>query len=179
MQLTKESIIAAGIEILDQYGLADMTMRRLASQLNVQPSALYWHFHKKQDLIEAIGRQILNPFLEATAVAHSDAVAHGIHTFRELLLAHRDGAELVSAALTKPQLWEEVLDQLAGLLKQSGFRQSRIGAITVLHFLLSATVMEQTVIQGGLSESDSLLFQQQFEAGIGLILRGLASKAEK
>ena len=34
-----------------RYGIADLTMRRLARELDVTPGALYWHFANKQQLL--------------------------------------------------------------------------------------------------------------------------------
>ena len=58
MQLTQHSITVAGVHILDEYGLADMTMRRLAKRLHVAPGALYWHFKNKEDLFEGLFQQV-------------------------------------------------------------------------------------------------------------------------
>ena len=45
--------------MLDRYGLADLTMRRLATELGVQPSALYHHFPNKQALLAAVADEVL------------------------------------------------------------------------------------------------------------------------
>jgi len=43
VQLTREDIITTAVELLNSYGFADMTMRRIATTLGVVPGALYWH----------------------------------------------------------------------------------------------------------------------------------------
>ena len=63
VQLSKDSIIAASLTILGTFGLADMTMRRVAASLGVAPGALYWHFKNKQALIDATARTLLADFL--------------------------------------------------------------------------------------------------------------------
>ena len=55
---TREDVIAAALGILDQHGLGDLTMRRLGATLDVQPSALYWHFVNKQTLLASIADRI-------------------------------------------------------------------------------------------------------------------------
>ena len=47
------------LQILDEYGLPDLTMRRLAGALDVQASALYWHFPNKQTLLAELANRIL------------------------------------------------------------------------------------------------------------------------
>src|SRR5690625_3315208 len=63
VQLNRETIIDTALSILNSFGLADMTMRRVAKQLDVAPGALYWHFKNKQELIGATARRILEPLL--------------------------------------------------------------------------------------------------------------------
>ena len=61
MQLHKRDVVEAATAILDNYGIADLTMRRLARELNVSPGALYWHFANKQQLLGAVADRILEP----------------------------------------------------------------------------------------------------------------------
>ena len=43
MQLSPERITDAALAILAEYGLGDVSMRRVAAALGVAPGALYWH----------------------------------------------------------------------------------------------------------------------------------------
>ena len=61
MQLHKRDVVEAATALLDDYGIADLTMRRLARELNVSPGALYWHFANKQELLGAVADRILEP----------------------------------------------------------------------------------------------------------------------
>lgn len=193
MHLTKDIIIEASINILDSYGLADMTMRRLATQLHVAPGALYWHFKNKQALIDAIARHMLTPFLTqgdaaspATSISLSGApegtFMRDCENLRAIMLGYRDGAELLSAALSEVELREAVEHRLAANLASP---QAPIAAATALHFLLGATVLEQTERQKVLAahpEDDSRAreevkkltvgFTRQFLEGIKLIEAG-------
>ncbi len=59
MQLRRGDVLDGAMAILDEFGLADLTMRRLATSLGVQPGALYWHFPNKQTLLGAVVDKIL------------------------------------------------------------------------------------------------------------------------
>ena len=59
MQLHKRDVVDAAATLLDNYGIADLTMRRLARELQVSPGALYWHFANKQQLLGAVADRIL------------------------------------------------------------------------------------------------------------------------
>ena len=217
MQLTQHSITVAGVHILDEYGLADMTMRRLAKRLHVAPGALYWHFPNKQALISAISQFILSEVVgpptpldkdaeptkadadEATST-REDAVppAELCATIRTLMLAHRDGAELVNAALSDNGLRETLEDHITQALVRSFSKDAaatsnpsqpllETGATTLLHFVMGATMNEQSALQlmrdtnpGGADVDEKLTtasnaFQITFENGIEIILNGLAT----
>jgi AcrR family transcriptional regulator len=49
--LTRERIVAAGIAIADQDGLAKVSVRRIAAQLDSSPMALYHYLPSKRDLL--------------------------------------------------------------------------------------------------------------------------------
>ncbi len=83
---------ALALDLLDRVGLPDLSMRRLAAELDVQPSALYWHFGSKQELLAAVSDRILAGVPERGPEADLPTVASGI---RDALLAYRDGAEVV------------------------------------------------------------------------------------
>ena len=59
MQLSRERITEAALGLLAEYGLADVSMRRVASTLGVAPGALYWHIANKQELIACLGEAIV------------------------------------------------------------------------------------------------------------------------
>ena len=117
VQLHRETIISQALELLDTYGLADMTMRRVANSLGVAAGALYWHIANKQELITAVAKKILQPvfaLVDAPPGATSASPQGLCTTLHSTLLAHRDGAELVHAAVSQPHspLWSHLCDSL-------------------------------------------------------------------
>lgn len=176
MQLSVDSIISAAVDILDSYGLADMSMRRVASHLNVAPGALYWHIANKQELIGAIAEQVLAPVLAgpgADARATADAL-------RSTLLGHRDGAELVGAALSVPTspLTARLTDVFAQSLATMNLpeEERHAGARALLHQVLGATGLEQSQLQ--FAEVTDVPTPRAMDAGYGvnLLLEGLSGR---
>lgn len=179
VQLNQGTIIDAAISILNSYGLADMTMRRVAKQLEVAPGALYWHFKNKQELIGATARRILEPLLTQggeEGVDKLDATTTCAQ-LRALMISHRDGAEVVSAALSDATLHDELETLIAASLPT----QEGVGAFTLLHFVIGAVLAEQTQRQlkeltGGdhtLVSGDFEAFEERFLTGIRIIITGL------
>ncbi|WP_217585232.1 TetR family transcriptional regulator, partial [Microbacterium sp. GbtcB4] len=54
----RESVARAALALLDEVGLADLSMRRIAARLGVQPSALYWHVANKQELLADLADRV-------------------------------------------------------------------------------------------------------------------------
>ena len=99
MALTRQKIVDTALDILRSYGLADLSMRRLARDLGVQPGALYWHVKNKQELLVVLAERILEPVKVGDAGGDPDgAVRRSAQDLRAALLAVRDGSDVVSLA---------------------------------------------------------------------------------
>ncbi|MBG6084945.1 TetR/AcrR family transcriptional regulator C-terminal domain-containing protein [Zhihengliuella flava] len=107
MALTREAVVGAAVGILREFGLADLSMRRLARDLNVQVGALYWHVSNKQELLVEVAAELLSsPALTAGTAARPPAAAatwrgdilHLGSSLHTLLLPVPDSAEVVQVA---------------------------------------------------------------------------------
>src|ERR1700712_2518028 len=97
---SRDDVANAALRILDEYGLPDLTMRRLAAALDVQPSALYWHFPNKQTLLAELADRICSRGPSAAPAGDWMLVTTAEATrLRDALLAYRDGAEVVASTL--------------------------------------------------------------------------------
>lgn len=185
MQLHKRDVVDAATAILDSYGIADLTMRRLARELNVSPGALYWHFANKQQLLGAIADRILTPAREVpTAGDWRDRVMAVCSALRDALLSHTDGAELVSASLAagQSQAAGEILAALSSAAADAGVApaEAQLAARTVIYYVLGFTVDEQSKLQwdsvGVLHSGESVAtidHDRRFGFGLRLLIDGL------
>ena len=186
MQLHKRDVVEAATKLLDSYGIADLTMRRLARELEVSPGALYWHFANKQELLGAVADRILRPAgTETAALGWHDRI-HGIcAALRDALLSHTDGAELVSSSFAAGQsvLAAEIVARLADAARDAGVaaQDAEPAARTVMYYVLGFTVDEQSRLQwdaaGALSDEQSVLMTdtgREFTFGLQLLVDGLA-----
>lgn len=188
MQLHKPDVVAAATKILDDHGIADLTMRRLARELDVTPGALYWHFANKQELLGAVADHILQAARVDTGnLAWRDKIHESGRAFRDALLSHTDGAELVSASFAAGEstVISEIVDRLAGAARDAGVNDTDIDAAarTVVYYVLGFTVDEQSRLQwdavGALGDDQSLLTRdntRQFRFGLQLLIDGLAAQ---
>ena len=98
--LDVEDLVQASLRILRDYGLADLSMRRVAKELQVQPSALYWHVPDKQSLLALVADRLLSEVRTAGLTGDRTIDVHGRATaLHGCLLATRDGAELVASVV--------------------------------------------------------------------------------
>ncbi|GAA2790780.1 TetR/AcrR family transcriptional regulator [Streptomyces showdoensis] len=89
--LDRDRIVAAAIRMLDEEGLAKLSMRKLATELNVTAMSLYWYVDTKDDIIEfALDAAHQGIDLEAVEAARSwqDRLRLMANDYRRMLVAH-------------------------------------------------------------------------------------------
>lgn len=152
MPLTRGNIVDAAMGILREYGLADLSMRRLARDLGVQPGALYWHVKNKQELLTVLAGLILAPVAGRDAATARELAA----AVRTALLSVRDGAEVVALAhALAPELPSPLLG-FGALLAGQGLPapQAQWAGRALVHYVLGSVMEEQT--RAGLSRAGLL-----------------------
>jgi AcrR family transcriptional regulator len=181
VQLHKRDVVEAATTLLDNYGIADLTMRRLARELDVSPGALYWHFANKQELLGAVADRILDGVPAATGVVDV------CNRLRDALLSHTDGAELVSASFAAGQssAMAGILARLTDAAAEAGVdsAHAELAARTVVYYVLGFTVDEQSRLQwdaagAALPDEQSVLTEDpsaRFAFGIDLLVNGIAT----
>ncbi|WP_028663185.1 TetR/AcrR family transcriptional regulator C-terminal domain-containing protein [Saccharomonospora halophila] len=99
--ITRERIVAAALELLNDKGMDGVTVRALASRLDVAAPALYWHVRNKQELLDEMGTFVMRRVTDALSgippgASWRDDVAAYARVLRSEYLLHRDGARLFS-----------------------------------------------------------------------------------
>lgn len=173
MRYRSSDIVSRAIEVLDDYGLADLTMRRLSAELGLQPSALYHHFANKQTLLGEVADEILRRGRREARPAAWDRRLSMICTeLRDSMLAYRDGAEVVATGyafgLGATVPYTELLAALIG----AGFTEAeaRTAARTLLYFVFGHTADEQIHLQAGSAGAIAEAPRQSTDFGLGLDL---------
>jgi TetR/AcrR family tetracycline transcriptional repressor len=150
VQLRRGDVLDGAMAILDEYGLGDLTMRKLATSLGVQPGALYWHFPNKQTLLGAMADRILGGVdTPPSADTWDAALTELAYRLRGALLAHRDGAELVAATYASRLTTSRVRDSLVTAAQRAGLSRAHaeLTGYALLHYVLGHTVDEQSRLQ--------------------------------
>jgi TetR/AcrR family tetracycline transcriptional repressor len=181
----RADIVERAVGILDQYGLPDLSMRRIAAELGLQPSALYHHFASKQELLAAVADELLErgSLREPADGPWDDQVVALGHELRDAMLAYRDGAELIATVHAFGLGVRRPADRLASVIGGAGFDEAfaRAAAMTLLHFVFGHVSDEQTHLQAnsvGAIEADPLgrAGAESFDLGLSLILEGIRQR---
>lgn len=192
MRYRRNDIVERAVDILDQYGLADLSMRRIAGELGLQPSALYHHFASKQELLAAVADELLE---RGDRTGDRDGDQDGAwdeqvialsHELRDAMLAYRDGAELIATVHAFGLGERRPADRIARAIDPAGVDDTfaRAAAMTVLHFVFGHVSDEQTHLQAGSAgaiDADPLSRAggDSFALGLGLILAGIRQHQER
>ena len=175
--LTKGRIVDAGLRILDSWGLGDLSMRRVADELGVKAGALYYHVPNKQSLLAGIAGVILAVVPTPTAEHPGEWLRGWCHGLRQVLLRHRDGAELVSSTTALGLGEVDPTAEGRRMLHAAGLPQPEATMAAFLHFVLGHTMAEQTrsqlVALGVLGNFDAEQAEANFTHGVDLLVAGL------
>lgn len=149
MTLDKQQIVTEAIALLDADGLDGVTLRKLAARLGVRQPTLYWHLPNKAALITAIADAILEQQFPEMVPPNAqqrwqDWLIDLAERLRSALLAHPDGARVISASQLSRRM--AAISELAmSTLVACGvsLRQARLIVLTVEHFTLGYVLEEQ------------------------------------
>jgi AcrR family transcriptional regulator len=198
MAIDRGLVVRTALRVLNEVGLDQLSLRRIATEIGVQAPALYWHFTNKRELLDEMAATILADQGRSARLAARDIgwqawlTEYG-RNIREMLLRYRDGARVFSGTyLTDPSMFRP-MEQALAKYTSAGFspHDAKTGLMTIYHYTIGFVIEEQTahpeprtervaVAVGGPAApaeplSDDVLFDydQRFEAGLRIIVRGL------
>ena len=183
MKLDRETIVSEALVLLDETGLDAVSTRQLAKRLGVEQPSLYWHFRNKASLLDAMAEAAIASHATAPLPTPSDDwrdwLVENSRSFRRALLAHRDGARLHAGTTPRGADLSRALHKLRFLVS-SGLPEhdARIAMLTTSHFTVGS-VLEQQAEEAEEGDGPGLDRAEAFEAGLALIVEGVALRAEQ
>jgi TetR/AcrR family tetracycline transcriptional repressor len=147
MRLTREQVLSSALDLLDEAGLDQLTMRRLATALDVQNGATYWHFPSKQALLEAMADAMLAglPAGLDESLPWYERTAEMAHRLRRALLSRRDGARIFSGAFFPLPNALAYGETMIGILREADLsgRDATWAVDTLNYYVVGHTIEEQ------------------------------------
>jgi AcrR family transcriptional regulator len=137
--LTRARVVRAALRLVDERGLAALTMRALATELEVSPMALYNHVRDKEELLDLmldlmLGEVDCSP-TEGDSMTQLRAV---VCSFHQALVAHHQLAQVYGSQIRLGPHGLAIIERVIGLLLQAGF--SRADAASAFLTLYTYTV---------------------------------------
>ena len=141
--LSRETIVARALKLGETEGLEAVSLRRLASDFEVTPMALYRHVKDKQDLINAMAEKVIDGF-DLTAgfrpsMTWSDRMRRALTNFKDQMDARPMALPLsIAYSGENPIGFWRMVDDLLGVTLEAGFtRREAIVVIRVVSNLVT------------------------------------------
>ncbi len=117
--LTRDAVVSAALAYIDRHGLAGFSIRNLAKELGVNPTAIAWHTGNRNvllaEVVAAVQEDLAPPRHDGET--WQDWLRALFNSYRAAVRRHPNvapliGSELVSNAQVSPHLIESILQAL-------------------------------------------------------------------
>lgn len=138
--LTRASIIEAALRIMDESGESKLTFARLGQALGSSPSAMYRHFANRDEILDALGDELIRLSLDGYTPSASwedslwDLAVRAWRTYEQHPAAASQTYFRVTRGLHELKAVDAILQALsaAGLSEDSAVTHYHLFALTVL-----------------------------------------------
>ena len=170
MKVNREILARGALNLLNDVGLEELTLRRHGAALKVRAGAMYWHFKSKEELLDEMATLLLADaapgLLPARKLAEWNVwVAAFGEGLRKALLRYRDGARMVTGTKLTNTEYMKAAEAVGTQLLKAGFtlRQSVVLLSTVYNYTLSFVIEEQAVFPRPGERSEQYNLQRRSE----------------
>ncbi len=154
--LSREAIVRKAMEMLDEHGLAKLSMRKLAAELGAAPMSLYWHVPTKDALIELCLDEIYGEFpLPAPDADWEPALREMMHALRRIALEHPWWLRGIGQFTTIGPNAVAMADSMLEPMRAAGLSavEASLSVSTVSSFVLGFATAEVNFVGSGGTES--------------------------
>jgi AcrR family transcriptional regulator len=191
--LTRDSVLAAALQLIDTEGRSALTMRRLAADLDVEAASLYTHVRSKNDLIDAVLDRVLDTVpLPSPDQPWQDGLIEGFSGYRSALTAHPAVVALITERGRMSVAQLRLVERSILLLEGAGLStvQAVQAHVTLVGYTIGFVVQEtgrspelpadvlasSEVLPRTFGALLSLSVDERFRAGLDLVLAGIVAK---
>ncbi len=191
--LSPDRIRDTALEIIDNRGLGDLSMRLLAETLSVRPSSLYGHFETKDDVLDAVANVIMSGVdTDGFASGWRNGLLTWARSYHAALASHPHCVPLIASGTQRREQFLEMANSVHGGLVGAGWPARRATEISgaVKYLVIGAA---STPFASGfaddvqvyldryphlgqahrLSHDASRIDHDSFELGLTALIRGL------
>ncbi len=121
--LTRERILDAALRFADEHSLQALSMRKLASELNVEAMSLYNHIDNKDDILAGIADLVFAE-VEIPSAESGDwdqRLRSVSETAREALSRHANVVPIILAGSNRGPAYLQMMESVVGTMREAGF----------------------------------------------------------
>jgi AcrR family transcriptional regulator len=176
--LEVDAIVDAAVRLIDEVGLAGLSMRKLGTALDVDPMAVYHHVGSKRGLLALVTARVLAGMrLPDPAAAWQDRVRAWALAYWDVVVANR---ELTLAGLADPAIAEAgmpLVEPLTAAVSESGLPADLVTAnvYLVVDAVHGAALGASAPLRHGGTDPGEL--RAVFAAGLDTIVAGIAARS--
>ena len=179
--LDVDRIVVAAWKLVDRDGLAALSTRKVAAELDVKSPALYWHVKGKQALLSLMIERVIRDSMRSPPpnLPWWEWLRAFAREQRRIFLKHRDSGQIISTAPPTEYLRTQLMPQaLAPMLAAGLPREEAAAAVGALaSFVLGSIIYEQSGFASQFARSFVGL-QETFERGLDCFIFGLKARSD-
>lgn len=149
MGLNRTDVVTAALAVLDEQGVENLTLRRIADRLEVKAPALYWHFSSKRDILDEVATELMRRAQPdgPSAADWRAELSDRAHRLRAVLRAHTDGARVFSGSKFTDVEVVRAGERPLRMLVDAGFplRDAALAMSTLRDLVVGFVIEEQEV----------------------------------
>ncbi|MFO1536420.1 MAG: TetR/AcrR family transcriptional regulator [Actinomycetota bacterium] len=147
--LTADDVVEEAVRIVDAHGADALTMRRLADELGVAVTSIYWHVGNREELLDAVIDHLIEEMgtVRARGRGSHERIATLAHGLRRTLLARPQLIALAHERAQTTRMFQPVQAAIArelDVLGLTGADAERTLRALQVH-VVSSVLLERTV----------------------------------
>jgi AcrR family transcriptional regulator len=155
-RLSKDVVVDRALVVADAEGLDAVTIRRLATDLDVTPMALYWHFKTKDDLLDGIADRILDHVVVPSGRSSWHArIEQSIRALVTAMRPHPAVAILVAKRVLQHPNGLAITEAALTALEEAGFSAGDAAQIAVNAMNTAIQLVSSPQVQSGDGPGDA------------------------
>ncbi len=181
--LTADDVVGEAVRIVDALGADALTMRRLADELGVAVTSIYWHVGNREELLDAVIDHLIGEMgtVRARGRTPDARIATLARDLRRTLLARPHLVALAHERAQTPRMFQPVQAAIArelAVLGLTGEDAERALRALQVH-VVSSVLLERTVDRLGTDDPvDALdLFEFTLDAILATLPRHAAGRS--
>jgi len=157
--LSREQIVEGAIHFLQKNRLEELSMRRLAAELNTKATSLYWHVANKEVLLDLVLDHMFGEVhLPEGENGWTEDITAVMSDLRRVLRAYRTAAHLVVSRPTVGPQTLRVFEFVLSALQRAGFEKDIIPLAYDLltNYTIGSVLVESSWFSAHGSDSDEV-----------------------